>query len=252
MKYVYTACIKCRAIGRDNRGDNFASYDDGSGHCYSCGHHVFPTHYLQKVKEVDHESNVLPAGFSREIPARAWKWLFQYGLPYSHWEDKVGWDEKHSRLVFAVPNIRSVAFSQGRYIGSSEAEPNAGRLPPKWFNMGNSHSTPYVVGNYTSPEAKCLVLVEDWISANKVSSSGTPCISLFGTRVWDSCISFLRYVGLPVVLWLDNDQRGTVERKAANVSMLTGLPTRVVYSDCDPKLLSFDVIKEKLCLSEKA
>ena len=244
MRYKYEQCPKCAERGADRRGDNLAVYEDGSSHCYSCAFHTHPKSHVPLHRVEHYVSKVLPAGFSRGIPSRAWQWLLQFGMPYSHWLDKVGWDEASSRLVFAVPDIRSVAFSQGRLLQADGGHSNS----PKWLTWGQAHQSPYVVRDQVSPprEDRCVVLVEDWISANKIASMGVPSISLFGTSIFPSVIPLLRYLGTHVVLWLDNDQRGTAERKGANIALLTGLPCRVVYTQSDPKLCSAETIKETL------
>jgi hypothetical protein len=273
----YEPCPRCRSNSRDSRGDNFGVYADGSGHCFSCGFHknakfVVPLEYQRKD---DHNgSKVLPYDFTREVPARGWKWLLQYGLSYRYWQPFVGWSEQDSRLVFTVGD--PTEFSIGRFIddggeqgGSrhgnvpagvpSEVRPQAGplvlapsRLPRKWFVWGESHKTAHVFRpgqgqdiRRDQTKSTRVVLVEDLISAHKVGQYQT-CIPLFGTKVFDACVPVLRHLGLPITIWLDADQQGTVQRKAANLSILTGLPTSYVFTDKDPKSCSFEQIEETL------
>lgn len=244
----YEPCPKCREKGNDNRGDNLAVYHYGSKHCFSCSFHVFPKHYSPPEKEVEHVSAVLPIDFTREVPAVAWQWLLQYGMPYSYWKDRVGWSEKQSRLVFPVG--KGPEFSIGRYIPNelAVAPGEQGRSsrtgpPRKWFVWGECHKTPHVLGNYT--EAKEIVLVEDLISAHKLAVI-TSCISLFGTQLFDSLIPCLRHIGLPIILWLDKDQEGTMPRKCARLAALTGLEVGYRVTDLDPKLLTHAKILEIL------
>lgn len=115
----YEPCPKCRSIGRDNRGDNFAVYRDGSKHCFSCGNHYFSTFNYWKNRSLtdinDVTKSLLPADWTREVPANAWKWLLQYGLPYSYWQPFCGYSPADKRLIFTVGT--PVAFSIGRFIG---------------------------------------------------------------------------------------------------------------------------------------
>ncbi len=249
----YEACPKCTDKGRDNRRDNLARYKDGSGHCFSCGHHMFTKHYIKH--EVKEEINVksLPADFSREIPARAWQWLLQYGLGYKYWQPHVGWSEKDSRLVFTVAG----EFSIGRYIPGpevsvaipeSESAQRSGSAkddhkPRKWHFWGDGHKTPHVLGDYL--QSKRVVLVEDIVSAHKVGKVSSS-ICLFGTNIFPGCIPVLRHIGLPITIWLDQDQQGTVQKKAANLSVLTGLPVSYTFTELDPKCLSFEQIEKVL------
>src|SRR5438046_1689829 len=103
MKFShYEPCPRCRSNGRDNRGDNLGIYADSSQHCFSCGYHKSPRFSFPVVKETTNGSKSLPADFTREVPATAWKWLLQYGLSYRYWLPFVGWSEKDSRLVFTI------------------------------------------------------------------------------------------------------------------------------------------------------
>lgn len=231
----YEQCPKCLEKGRDNRGDNLGVYSDGSAHCWACGHHVFPKHYIkQEKKELDVPKGVLPPDFTREVPARGWQWLLQYGLPYSYWKPFVGWSEKYSRLVITVGE--PCEFSIGRWIGEDNLALPAGNHASrrKWWAWGNCHKTAHVFGTYS--ESKEVVLVEDVISAHKIGSiTGRCAIPLFGTRVFDAVVPVLRHIGLPLVLWLDKDQEHTMPKKADHLAALTGLGVRYVVTDDDPK-----------------
>jgi hypothetical protein len=184
----------------------------------------------------------LPASFTREIPARGWQWLLQFGLPYSYWEPRVGWDEKGSRLVFAVPDLESVAFSQGRFIPAEGGRDTGEKPPPKWFTWGPAHKAPFLVGTPTE-DSKCVVITEDWISACKIAQV-QPAISLFGTKVFPAVLPLIRHLGLPVLMWLDKDQQGAAARRAMWLSTVSGLPVSYVFSDKDPKFLTSSKIME--------
>lgn len=181
---------------------------------------------------------VLPNDFSRnDIPARAWKWLLQYGLGYKYWEPYCGYSEKEQRLIITVGT--PIEFSIGRYFGD-DTERAAKR---KWWCYGDAHKTAHVFGNPTTSES--IVLVEDIISAHKVGQI-TSCIPLFGTNFFDSVINTLRLYKKPVIMWLDKDQQDHARKRAARLSMLTGCQVSFVFTDKDAKELSFNDIKEVL------
>lgn len=59
-------CPKCRSRGQDSRGDNMGIYDDGHGHCFSCGF-MQPPKLREKIKKIKQQtpaqvgrSNVTP------------------------------------------------------------------------------------------------------------------------------------------------------------------------------------------------
>jgi hypothetical protein len=183
---------------------------------------------------------MLPADFTRQVPAAGWKWLLQYGLGFKYWQPFVGWSEKDSRLVFTVGE--PTQFSIGRFIPTEGRDTNT----RKWFVWGESHTRAHILGDYR--QSKTVVLVEDLISAHKVGQLQS-CIPLFGTKVFDAAIPVLRHIGLPVTIWLDMDQQSTIHKKASNLSLITGLPVSYRFTKEDPKLLSIERIKEELNVS---
>lgn len=234
----YEPCPRCTDDGRDRAGDNLAVYSDGSSHCFSCGRHRFPKlppalRHLPAPKVNGTAS--LPADFTREVPARGWEWLLQYGLGWKYWKPFVGWSEKDSRLVFTVGE--PVSHSLGRYLGAGTSE---GQKPPrKWWTYGDCHNRAHVLGQ-GGPKA---VLVEDIISAHKVGQI-TECIPLFGTQIFAGVVSTLRHIGLPVLMWLDKDQDAMAARKSAWLATVTGLPVSYVSTEADPKCQTLAKIQE--------
>lgn len=249
-----TACPRCRDRGADSRGDNLVEYADGGAHCFACGYHRPSRRFVPKLIEKDyHEQTSLPADFTREVPGIAWKWLLQYGLPMSYWRPYVGFSPKDSRLVFTCGD--PAFFSIGRYIeheGNSEVRQREGstlhgvaasRAARKWFVWGDSHKHAICYGDQDA--GTTVALVEDVISAHKVGRLAIA-IPLFGTVVHPCHIQLCKHIGLPIKLWLDKDQQGTTYKKAAHISMYTGLPVEVVHTDKDPKELDLETIKGTL------
>lgn len=176
---------------------------------------------------------MLPTDFTKEVPAKAWKWLLQYGIPLAYWRKYVGYSESLSRLVFTCGD--PVQFSVGRDLtGESKA---------KWLSFGDTHKVGVCYGDVSS--AKQVTLVEDIVSAHKVAQV-TLTVPIFGTVVHNCHYKLLKYLGLPVVIWLDKDQEHTMTKKCKQVSLYTGLPVRYVVTEKDPKELSTEYIKEKL------
>ena len=245
----YQPCPKCRENGRDNRGDNLVSYSDGGAHCFSCGYHIHPKHYIPKTQTIEHKT-LLPRDFTREVPAAALRWLLQYGLPYTYWKDQIGFSPKEERLVFLVG--KPLQFSIGRYVGNAEVKPR------KWYVWGDSHrhcevvrprDCEVVVGNTNSDtRPRSVVLVEDLISAHKIATSGSSvaAIPLFGVEIHKPHLYYLMQEADNVVMWLDQDQAGSIMRKAAHLQGLLNVPVSVVSSTKDPKELSFNEINERL------
>jgi hypothetical protein len=213
--------------GRDSRRDNLAVYEDNSAHCFACGYHKHSPGFRKVIKVSNELKAVRPGDFSKEVPNHAWKWLLQYGLPWSYWEAHCGYSENDERLIFSIgrPNV---TFSIGRWTPKfPDEEPTEKR---KWFIYGNNRNHCEIVGN----PGECIVLVEDIVSAHKVGQV-IQCVPLFGTGINDAVIYWLMTQHKPVKLWLDNDQSGHVYRKAVTLQGLIGSQVSVIISDRDPK-----------------
>lgn len=242
----FEPCPKCISQGRDSRGDNLARYSDGGGHCFSCGHHEHPKYSLNftpKEINVTEDKALLPPDFTRDIPAAAWKWLLQYGLSYQYWKPYTGYSPKEERLVLTVGN--PIAFSIGRYVGSPTATDRNGRPMRKWFLWGDRNRHVEVLGKQT--QGKCLVLVEDLISAHKVGQLTTT-IPLFGTAINDVVVNHINSElnDRPVVLWLDADQYGLLQKKVTKLQTFLKWPVKYIHTPKDPKEYSLDEISTLL------
>lgn len=232
----YEPCPKCVGSGRDRAGDNFGRYSDSSGHCFSCGYHEFPKHYykfMEKEQVKDEEKAVLPSDFTREVPAEGWKWLLQYGLPYSYWKKYVGYSPSHNRLVltFGEP----VKFSIGRALEKDKR---------KWRFWGDGHKHVELIGK-NDRLYDPTVLVEDLISAHKVGQV-TPALCLFGTHIHDLALKLLIQEKRPVIVWLDADQYTLLPAKLNRLQTFLDHPVRMIHTEKDPKDYSLDEIKEYL------
>ena len=236
----YEPCPKCRDRGADRRGDNLGVYADGGKHCWSCGYHEFPKTYRSVISEETRAEikEKLPNDFTRDIPSRAWQWILQYGLSYRYWQPHCGYSPSQERFVITVGE--PIDFSIGRDVSISNEESKPRR---KWFVWGNSHQRSHLVGPLESPVVVC---VEDIVSAHKVGQAGYLTLPLFGTNVHDCHIRTLLHLGLPIVMWLDQDQQGLSQKRGARLSSIIGKPVRNVFTELDPKSIPINDIKEIL------
>ncbi len=230
----YEPCPRCRSVNRDSRGDNLVVYDDGGAHCFSCSYHVHSKPSLFLPKPIKYEQkDTLPRDFTREVPATAWKWLLQFGLPWSYWKESCGYSPHDERLVFLVGE--GPRFSIGRFVGDATKYE---RKPRKWFVWGDSHKHCEVLG-----DGKSVILVEDLVSAHKVAQV-TTAIPLFGTEFHPCHLYYLMNQDKPIKIWLDKDQEGNVHKKALRLSGLVDNPVDIIVTENDPKQLSINDIKE--------
>ncbi len=176
----------------------------------------------------EQQKATLPVDFTREVPAAAWKWLLQYELPFSYWQQKVGYSPSEERLIFPIDDV----FSIGRYVGNEDGK-------RKWYVWGDSHKHCCVIG-----KGEKIVLVEDIVSAHKVANAGFAAIPLFGVEVHKPHLWYLMQEDKDVVFWLDWDQRGSITKKVMSLQTIINKPVTVVATPKDPKALSIKQIKE--------
>lgn len=210
-------------------------YADGGSHCFSCGYHQrgkFQLTFINKAEEQnDYKKSVLPRDATREVPAKCWKWLLQYGLSYTYWSPYCRYSEAEDRLIITYGN--PVQFAQGRSFTVGDS---------KWKNYGPKHHYVETLGGGLPGE---VVLVEDIVSAHKVAQL-SPSIPLFGTMIPDIVIKELLRLKRPVALWLDDDQYGILSKKINRLQSLLGQSVRFIHTSKDPKAYSLEEIKEIL------
>lgn len=258
------SCPKCVRLGNDTRGDNLVLWDNGHGHCFACGYHKFPKFAINKKEETSVPKTLLPFDFQREVPGDAWKWLLQYGLPFSYWKEIIGFSPSEERLIFRVGEYQStngkferngqLCFSIGRAIErgqvGADLRPEERSLllgtrsipKRKWYVWGDCHRHAEIVNPH---QGRNIVLVEDLISAHKVGQLTTT-IPLFGTKVHNPVLYCLLNDPRPVVLWLDKDQEFNCRSTALRLQGILNKPVSVTTTDTDPKTYSLEAIGEIL------
>jgi hypothetical protein len=217
-------------------------YADGSLHCFSCGYHKLPNFRDElnrliastdtKDNNNEREKALLPLDFTREVPTDGWKWLLQYGLPYSYWKTRCGFTEKERRIVFPIGSPTRFSLGRSLSVGGS-----------KWKVYGDKSSYVEVIGEQLLGE---FILVEDIISANKTGVAGFTTIPLFGTTITDLVVKKLQGFKRPVALWLDDDQYGLLPKKIGRLQALLNQSVRHIRTNKDPKEYSALEIKEIL------
>lgn len=223
-------CHECKS------SDAFTNYADGHAHCYSCGYHRGPdgTSILRALKHQQGEIN-LPSDCDPYIPSEPQAWLNKYTLTAPEMrQNRIVWSEKKQSLIFPLHLGGKLELYQARYFGD---DPNH----PKWKTVGNK-TLLYVPDRH--PKDKRLVLVEDLISAIKVSRI-TNAAPLFGTSLSELLIALIREQYKEVITWFDPD----AQLKAVKASLALaecGLKTRTIFSDKDPKDYWTGYIKQVL------
>ena len=248
------ACPKCREEGKDRHGDNLATYSDGSSYCWSCGFsdmgnsHIVRFLARRDKSLLDESSRVktlpsvmLPDDSVTDYPSKALAWIEQYELTrIDLLQNGILWSERESRLLFPFWNGGELLGWQGRYFGNDATK-------KKWYSRGKLDSIYHIffmgrVGHAMNDATRRIVLVEDVVSALKVSKVGIDAMPLFGVNIkqrWPK----IRLLGYSeALLWLDPDMHIKIV-KESRVGCLNGITTHAVLSTKDPKCHTLEEIR---------
>lgn len=224
--------------------------------CFKCGLKGFRYHrgrsprqvteFLKQLKQgkpgIILEQVRLPKDFTTKLPAIGTLWLSGYditeedtkrfGFGYSPWYD---------RLIMPVyDEDGELIYWQGRNLGKVTEQ------HPKYLNV----RTPKLFGfKINQPDNEVLVIVEDILSAIRVSRASVSTLALLGSDVWDNLIDYAKQFK-QVVLWLDPDKRVAMIRFSRRLSSFGVNCRTVLTADKDPKDYNTNQIKTYLRLEE--
>ena len=236
-------CPRCAAKGNDRGKNNLAIYSDGSMYCFSC-HYLVSASGIQKFKETDPEPTrqlALPHDASTDLPQEAQSFIARYGITKN--DAKIHtllWSQYYKRLIFPYFGDDGLLGWQGRYLGEERGK-------AKWYSQGNLRELVHLVGNH---RADTVVLVEDVISAIKISHCGMICaVPLFGSHVDVKKVLTLKQIcgTIKVWCWLDLDKQVASAQYSKKLRDF-GFDSRTIITDLDPKCYSDEEIHEILKL----
>lgn len=212
-------CPKCGLI-QDRSGNNLGVYSDGHKWCFACSYFVpgngtislvdiRQSRILQLQEEIKENPNGtltdLPRDSTCIIPSSAIEWLENYEISMDEVQkNKIMWSPVYQRLLFPVFNSDgSVMMWQGRYF-PDKATGYVDIKKPRFLTRG----TPAVIDAYfghMESGHSCVVVVEDFISAIKVSRV-CPALCLWGSEL---SMQRLRRIALSypnLYIWMDQDK----------------------------------------------
>lgn len=195
---------------------------------------------VQELNKVAQEIELplsLPADFTTDIPLHGRLWLYKGGLTESLWSKyKIGYSEKLDRVILPIYEDNKLVWYQCRAL-------HKGQLPKYIQPAKDRSSIMFKAGWGTSRDM--VVVVEDIASAIRVGEIA-PTVSLLGTKITTPQASVLSEFKL-VASWLDSDKAGL--DGSYKIRRTLGLVTDVVNvtTELDPKELSNQTIKGKLC-----
>lgn len=219
------ACPSCRKRGEDQAGDNLACYSDGHKYCFKCGHFEpgdEVTRFQQTEAKPVKKFEVETCDFTLESLA----YLKQFDLTNDEIVDNL------------KGHIDGYAFLDSKFSLIRRLHKK-----PKVLIQGD------VVGNepvFRSPfECKSIVLVEDVLSAIKVSRVCDSCALLKSSFHAKLLYRLSKYYDV-CYLWLDPDMHEQMVKRLLPQAMPYFTNVRIVLSEKDPKYHSTEEIRSYL------
>ncbi len=230
-------CPKCAANFKDNHGDNFAEYSDGSGHCFSCSYHRHArlrdillskagTHHAKNQQGPNTAGVNQPNTWSTNIPQIALDWLQQYGITQDELRlQKIVFDHTTESLILPLYRGGVLQCYQARYFGAAKDR-------PKYKTVGTKAIQVYPAGLQPATMVPAIVLVEDIVSAIAVGRT-CPAVPLLGSNISGQFVLTLAGLTYSAVVWLDKDK--AAEAASASQRIQQYLPCRTIITEMDPK-----------------
>ena len=215
-----------------------------STHCFRCNDpesHDFVSHGQRSIADImRHRSELaeyrgkpprFPSDYTKEIPVQ-YAWFLKYGIPMAvaaryHF----GWSEFFNRVVVPIYNRDAVTLDA---VHMRAVRPDD---KPKWLNMGRPSPDAMYWARNSRNRQDILVVVEDLISAIKVSLAGYSAVAILGSDITDTQVQRILAVSDTIVVWFDNDAAGHKGAKNAMKQLFMQGCRLVcqVKSEADPK-----------------
>jgi hypothetical protein len=232
-KFLYhEACNVCGSK------DNKAVYADGSSFCFGCKAHTNRSIDIRKVfnpqPPTKSQAKDYPWDAQEAMPIEPLKWLLQYDLStYEREKFGIQWSPTRQMICWKIKNPEGTIIGwQGRNFSPT--------AKAKYTSHGEIHKDLCILGDTHTK----LVLVEDYISAIKVSKH-LPCMPLFGCTISIESLQAIKDRFKGVIIWLDSDKLDNARKIALKASML-GLTGQVLFTELDPKCYNTNDIKSYL------
>lgn len=216
--------------------DNLARYSDGGAYCFGCGRTEGSQFSRYVTDSVIKEPTVLklPDDAAMEYPAVAMDWITKYGLNVEILlRNNVFWSDKRKQLLFTWWD-KSDTSKNSQLLAYNARNFDSG---PKYTTKGNiTDLLPIykcaIAGKHW--KASTLVLVEDCLSAMKISNIVTDCMPCLRSGVSKEKIARLSYLYEKFVVWLDGDMY-TNSMKIYDQLQFLNRECKVVNTTKDPK-----------------
>lgn len=222
----------CPRCGSRN---NLGVWDNGHKFCFGCKYYVPSPDSIEQLRKrltmaenTNNNGNVASidsSSFTGVIPKKALGWLRTYGITDSEiLHHGILWNTARDSLVFGIRDQHGIVLTNERYFGTN---PNA----PKYWTTGSKETNNIYLLNSLTPN--CLIFVEDYVSAIKVSRFAN-CLPLFGSQIPANALKWASERFKCLRVWLDMDKATESLKQASKLSQWVS-NTRSIITELDPK-----------------
>jgi hypothetical protein len=186
---------------------------------------ILPQQMVDKV-ELPPQTSEVP----QSVITRVHAWMGQYGITGDEVARCRIYISANHLLVFPVyDDHQQPIFWIGRNFNTAHPE-------PKWLSQRRLGRRDIYFRPYRNPTSDRVALVEDAVSALRVSRV-IDAVGLLGSYIPDSLVHSLAQTYRVIFLWLDADKAAYSLRRVARYRSF-GYPVRYVYTERDPKVYS--------------
>lgn len=220
--------------------DNLGVWDDNHKYCFGCGYYKSGTTNVKTVFEEPKNSKTTteyPHDITSTYPIEALKWLNSCGITNSLQKQyQIHWSPSKQLICWKIWGSNGTIIGwQGRCFAKN--------AKTKYVIHGKIHDDICILPN-TNPKPTTIVLVEDYLSAIRVSNY-LPCMPLFSCNISTNHLQGLSKTFKKIIVWLDSDKLDNARKIAIRISLL-GIHGQVLYTQNDPKNYTDTQIKDYL------
>lgn len=238
----------CHACGSR---DNLARYSDGGGHCFGCGYSESGTGFAKISTTTSSTERIksVPSDLGHYYNSKVISWLGKYEISVEDCiRNNIEWSPSREQLVYKFyGSDKDLVLWQARNFREGTTHKS------RFFTCGTPNDViaryvgsemPSADGDSGSLVGKTGVIVEDAISALKVSQAGAydgiPC---FSSNISRNKLARLARLYEKLIVWLDSDKYKEAVGLSTRAQML-GISSTVIFTELDPKEYSLDHIRE--------
>lgn len=239
---IKSACPRCQSRGHDTSGDNLITFHDGGAFCFKCHYTIRNNDYSHYIENPAPKKQTisLPGDADIGYSAHALDWIGKYQLSKS--------DLLHNGVLFSTEyNQLIFPFWHDGVLIAYQARCFSKNAKSKWFTKGfiQTVNNIFFLGKrvgHGNVKGNALFLVEDIISAIKLSKLGKYTMPLFGVNIKIKLALIRVLRPLETIIFLDEDQHMHSVKESLRIRS-EGFKCHSILSEKDPKEYTYEELE---------